>query len=291
MTKKILSIVLAAVMLVSLCTVAVFVTSAEEVDPNEVKLEDGREIVSAACAEAGIGTKRYYFYMPEDWFNDLTQTAGIYWWDSTGAPKAWPGYYAYPTAFEGIFYADVPADASTIIWNNGVNGGTDETKDVYFKAFQTKNIGSEYYDPGENDLYPDGVLEGFHGMIFVVDPNGEHETNDMSTKVGYAGDWFYYYGDGTCGTMPKKNEAADKYFQVLSTTSSGEEEATKEEPKPSTGDQKPTTTVKPTDAQSSMGKNNSVVKTGDAVVAAVIMLLVVMGTIGAGYVVSKKREQ
>lgn len=291
MTKKILSIVLAAVMLVSLCTVAVFVTSAEEVDPNEVKLEDGREAVSAACAEAGIGTKRYYFYMPEDWFNDLTQTAGIYWWDSTGAPKAWPGYYAYPTAFEGIFYADVPEDATTIVWNNGVNGGTDETSEVFAKALQTKNIGSEYYDPGENDKYPDGVLEGFDGMIFVVDPNGEHETNPISVKVGYAGDWFYYYGDGTCGTMPEKNEADDQYFQVLSTTSSGEEEATKEEPKPSTGDQKPTTTVKPTDAQSSMGKNNSVVKTGDAVVAAVIMLLVVMGTIGAGYVVSKKREQ
>lgn len=291
MTKKIVSILLAVLMLASVLTVAAVSVAAETptVDPNEVKLEDGRQTVADACAEAGIGIKRYYFYMPEDWYNDLSQTAGIYWWDTTGAPKAWPGYYAYETAFKGIFYADVPEDATTIVWNNGVNGGTDESKDIFAKAKQTKNIGSEYYDPGESETYPDGIEDGFDGMVYVIDPNGEHETNPISSKLGYAGEWYYYYGDGTCGTTPEKGEN----FTVLSKKDSGKQEASKDEVKPSaTKDQKPTTSVKPTDAQSKLGAaNNGVVRTGDVVLAVSLMVFVVLGTVGAGYFITRKRKQ
>jgi UDP-N-acetylmuramate dehydrogenase len=61
----------------------------------------------------------------------------------------------------------VPKDVTTIIWNNFLDGGFDPEADVYKYAYQTRNIGTEYYDPEESFVYPDGN-NGFDGMIIVT---------------------------------------------------------------------------------------------------------------------------
>lgn len=155
------------------------------------------------------GTNRYYFYMPDEWLNASTantgDTAGIYWWEGTDAHRYWPGVPAVKADVEGVYYYDVPADVATIIWNNYCNGGADSKAPYYYDALQTVCIGTECYDPGESDFYPEGT-ENFDGMIYVIDyeifPYG-----DFSAKASHSGEWFYYYGNGEYGTAPKRGDS------------------------------------------------------------------------------------
>ena len=182
MSKKILSVLLAVVMVLAMGTVAMVSASAQI---------DSLPAVADGCY-------RYYFYMPSQWINDYTQTAGIYWWEGTGACDAWPGYEANPTGFETeygkVYYYDVPTDVTTVVWNNFLDGGTDTTLDIYRAAFQTCNVGSEYYDVDECTYIPEGT-DDFNGMIYVTDFKQTDE-NPLSGKMTFAGCWCYYYGNG-----------------------------------------------------------------------------------------------
>ena len=192
MSKKILSIVLALVMVLAMGAVAFTVSAG---------LSD--------LPEQPADTYRYYFYMPDEWLNDSTattgNTAGIYWWEGTDAHGGWPGIAANKADAPGVYYYDVPTDVTTIIWNNFFDGGADATAEYYADAIQTRNIGTEYYDPGESDLYPEGT-ENFDGMIYVTDFE-IYDYNDYSKKLQFGGEWFYYYGDGEYGTSPVKGES------------------------------------------------------------------------------------
>ena len=193
MSKKILSIVLALVLVLSMGTVALFTASADLAD----------------LPEQPADTYRYYFYMPDEWLNESTETtgntAGIYWWEGTDACGGWPGYAANKADVEGVYYYDVPTDVTTIIWNNFFDGGADSSAPYYADAIQTRNIGTEYYDAGESDLYPEGT-ENFDGMIYVTDFN-IYDKNDYSGKLQFGGEWFYYYGNGEYGTSQVKGES------------------------------------------------------------------------------------
>lgn len=223
MKKKIFSLILAVALVASMMTVAMVSVSANTD-------ENGRYIPSTS------DTHRYYFYMPKNWENSFTKDtiAGVYWWGGTDAGAAvdgsnegaaqWPGVIAqYEGTYEegSIYYIDCPTDVGTIVWNNYVNGGTREetaegsgvynyqlSEEQYFAAYQTANIGSEYYDEDESDLYPEGIPEevGFNNMIFVVDAN-KYSLNELSGKGQYGGEWYYYYGDGKYGTQPTIEEA------------------------------------------------------------------------------------
>ncbi len=158
-----------------------------------------------ASTEEEVSTYRYYFYKPGYWTaNEYSDTAGIYWWDGSSAPTAWPGYEAHKADAEGVYYYDVPADVSCIIFNNFVDGGTDPDAEIYKMAYQTMNIGSEYYDPGESFAYPEGT-ENFDGMIFVV-ASDVSSVNEFSAKLSDEGMWYYYYGNGEYGITPEKGE-------------------------------------------------------------------------------------
>ncbi len=202
MSKKIISLLLAIMLTVSMVAVAAVSVSAEVDDENRY------------CPAEGTDTYRYYFYMPSDWYNEYAYTAGIYWWQGTDASPAWPGYNAHAADVAGVYYADVPTDVSTIIWNNGFDGGNDSTAEEYAMAIQTMNIGSEYYDEGESDLYPEGT-ESFNNMIYVVDPN-KIDISDYSGKMMCGGEWYYYYGNGEYGVQPTRDEAvaADALFNT-----------------------------------------------------------------------------
>ena len=205
MSKKLMSVILVAVLVLSMGTMAMASVSAADELPAKPD-----------------GYNRYYFYMPESWYNEYATTAGIYWWEGTDACSTWPGYVAKETGVEGVYYYDVCSDVTTIIWNNAIDGGTDTEAAIYTAAYQTKNIGSEYYDAGESANYPDGT-PNFDEMIYVVDDN-KTEVNDFSGKSTFAGEWFYYYGNGEYGFTPEKG---DVYFN---------ERSYKDAPKPVTGD-------------------------------------------------------
>lgn len=171
----------------------------------------------SALPEKKEDYNRYYFYQPEDWKNDYTDSIGIYWWEGTNPCDSWPGYEAYETETEGIFYYDVPQDVTTIIWNNFLDGGTDPEADIYTLAYETKNIWTEYYDPGESVNYPDGT-ESFDEMIYIIDPELT-EVNEYTGKSTFKGEWYYYYGNGEYGfTKPGEPDIPEGTLPPLPTT-------------------------------------------------------------------------
>lgn len=175
--------------------------------------------LASANSEEEKTTNRYYFYMPSIWKNKHSDTAGIYWWDGTDACESWPGYKAHETDVKGVYYYDVPKDVTTIIWNNFLNGGRDNSTEIYWLANQTKSICSEYYDPDESLAHPNGT-ESFDGMIFVTD--FRVYISDYSTKASYEGEWYYYYGNGEYGLTPAKGEVFCKSPYLMEPLEIGE---------------------------------------------------------------------
>ena len=247
MSKKIISVLLALVMVLAMGTVALVSVSADLADLPEV----------------ADGCNRYFFYLPDQWKNDYTEVAGIYWWEGTDACTTWPGYEANAADVDGVYYYDVPQDVTTIIWNNYLDGGTDKTLDIYKAAVQTKNIGCEYYDIGESENYPDGT-ETFDGMIYVTDMLLTEES-PYSGKLTFAGEWCYYYGNGEYGFTPEKGDVVftDQAFNwtpdatIPDDTGFASEDETTAPVEPTTvgGDVEPTTaetvptTAEPTTAE------------------------------------------
>ncbi|MBQ2944931.1 MAG: dockerin type I repeat-containing protein [Ruminococcus sp.] len=223
--KKTISILLAVILVVSCAAVAASAYSV--IDPDVYTTDEAIAEHELLYGET-VETKTYYFLMPNgsngelgddetsdfygkyanDWYKEVTTTPGIYWWGSSIAdPTAWAGYL--PSGVDendpDVFYANVPAAVTTIIWNNGIDGGLDTTLDIYYKAAQTVNIGAEYYEAGESDNYPDGT-ETFDGMIYVIDPD-LISISDFSLKEQCGGEWYYYYGNGCYGFTPDGTEA------------------------------------------------------------------------------------
>ena len=229
MSKKIISLLLTLMLTVSMVAVAAVSVSAE-VD------EQGRYTPSE-----GIETNRYYFYMPSDWYNDCAFDAGIYWWLGSDAPTAWPGYGAQNGDADQVYYCDVPVNSTTIIWNNGYDGGDDSTDPNYAKAIQTVDISSQFYSDGDSDIYDSawfsemedsfngdkaalgafadnffydeeyglGFSFDFDNMIYVISPNMITE-NPLNGKITSGGEWYFYYGNGEYGTYPTKEMSAEK---------------------------------------------------------------------------------
>lgn len=219
--KKSLSLFLCVCLFASIAVVAAFPASANYGD------ELHRPIVSE-IVPSDVETQTFYFYMPEAWRNEYNDAydgvsldsckAGIYWWEGTancetaenqnGTGHGWPGYVITETdpSNPNVYVVKVPKDVYQIIFNNTVDGGSDQEAPIYTKAIQTVNVGTEFYSPGEDgyDFYPEGN-DGFDGMIYVCNPNAI-EINDYSGKETYKGVWFYYYGNGEYGINKERVE-------------------------------------------------------------------------------------
>ena len=167
----------------------------------------------------GVECNRYFFQMPVDvvdnngtahnWYTFNNATATCYWWDGDQACESWQkGYQMKASGLDNIYYIDVPTAVGTIIFNNGIDGGTapaegEEAGPNWGKNYQTINVGSEYYEPGENPNFPDGTTS-FNNMIFIVDVNNV-SVNELSGATTYGGEWRYLHEDGaidyTAGTI------------------------------------------------------------------------------------------
>ena len=189
-----------------------------------------KEAIGEYETESGkeIETNRYYFLMPNgkngekgddgdsfsttygefapSWYNEYSDAPAIYWWDqNTVNPELYPGYAVEKGDSDSVFYADVPKDVTTIIWNNNLTCSSYDDH-LYPFVMQSINIGSEYYDPGESENYPNGT-DSFDEMIFVVDPD-YISINDFVYICTWSGEWYYYYGDG-CYGFTKDGDSSD----------------------------------------------------------------------------------
>lgn len=152
MKKKLVSLLLAGSVVASMAAIA-SVSASAIIDSN-------------GCYAPGDNveaTHRYYFAMPDSWYNEYATTAGIYWWsgtdacgavDGTGGTLKWPGYKAQSSEeVKNLYFVDCPTDVSMFNWNNYVDGGEDSTADKYTKAIQTTNIASQFYSLDDSELY------------------------------------------------------------------------------------------------------------------------------------------
>ena len=233
MRKKIFSLIFAGALLASIATAGV---SADTDAENHYKHTSTK-----------VGTRRVLFYMPSDWTNDFTKdynnVAGMYWWGGTGSGPAWVGYKAYNGEGNQMFYVDLPTDVPMVIWNNYINGEMDTEAPIYKAAYQTVDIPSEGIAEEDDSVYleQDGfweeMKESFEGdksalgnfadtfednddygfmlnldkMIYILDDNTRYSTESaLSGKLGYSGQWMFYYGDGTYGSWPTPERAKEE---------------------------------------------------------------------------------
>lgn len=180
MKKKVLSLILAVAMIVSLVAVGVVPAAAEEeaeLTPGKYPTDHGTYTPSQPDK---IVTQHLMFAMPGAWQNDITKdpkcngVAGMYWW--TGWDKcenqvswsnAWPGYKCDKVEEEGVenlYSIDMPnfgngeeGNGTMIIWNNFIDGGTetDPDKNPFREAAQqSRDFQAGYYSRNDrNDTY------------------------------------------------------------------------------------------------------------------------------------------
>lgn len=244
------------------------------------------ENVSAAIDENGCyvpsenveDTNRYYFAMPEEWYNEYTDTAGVYWWagtdacgavDGTGGTVTWPGYKAQKSSVNNVYYIDCPKNVPTIIWNNYLDGGQDKEDPKYLEAMQAADTHAEYYSDGDSDLYDsywfEEMEESFNGdksalgdfadNFFIEEEYGfgfsfnfdnmiyvvdpSKTSENFEGRKTYVGDWYFYYGNGEYGTYPTKEESVAK--GLFGRVDDYKVPSTKDEPVPT----EPSTVVPP----------------------------------------------
>ena len=215
--KRLVSILLAVVLMASM-VVSASAWQLWKEDENGVMVDTTAEdAIKNYEAETGedVVTHRYYFQMPDgehgqrgadgttvagSWYNDYAQGAGVYWWGGPASCDAWAGYRAMvEDEAQHIYYADLPAETVCFIWNNGCDGGKDNSKPYFKCAAQTVDIASEYPDPGEYTSIPEGA-ESFDGCIFIIDPDSI-SISDYSEMPTCGGTWYFYYGNGCYGSF------------------------------------------------------------------------------------------
>ena len=136
--------------------------------------------------------------------------AGIYWWGGSAVPEGWVGYRMEIEDYEqGIYYADVPRDVPVVIFNNGVDAGSDLALAEY--AAQSKNTNVEGVYEDELTTMPEGSPddgESFDGCIYIINPDAVG-VNDLSGAPEFGDDdpwWFYYYGNGCYGSYSQDSD-------------------------------------------------------------------------------------
>lgn len=231
--KKIISILLAVMLVVSVATISMGAVEYHPTDSYTVSNDTPTcEEAIKACNNGQLGPVQHiYFQLPlpvkgdetnTTWTNKFNSTnlgldycqVCVYWWGGIGSKwpdgtgVAWVGYKTkLVDPVNRIYEATIPADGGTplIIWNNGVNGGMDETAEIFPYARQLADANIEGAYPGDYDTLPEGtpVEDNMDGCIQIInyDPDMAQE-NPLTHFWNYGSDWYVYYGDGCYGEYP-----------------------------------------------------------------------------------------
>ena len=189
-----------------------------------------------ACGGNLADTQAIYFQLPledpnqkgSDWANKFNTDANgvcqvcVYWWGGLAgsSDRGWPSgkgctWVGYRTelvdAENRIYKATVPADGGTpiMIWDNGVNGGMDETKEIFNYARQLADANIEGAYEGDYPTLPEGTPneDNMDGCIQIIDYDPEKMMiNDLTGFPMYGSNWYVYYGDGCYGNVPMTSE-------------------------------------------------------------------------------------
>lgn len=188
--------------------------------PTESKPEETTDNLgntSAVTSKGGIYTgpstgeksKRYFFAMRKDWYTFNNATACAYWWDGADKCVDWQHscqMRSTPLTLEdgsNVYYIDLGETVTTVIFNNGIDGGAkaaegEKPSPNWGKNFQTENLSLEGYMANDSDTYPEG-LKTFDNMIYIVDPSKE-SVSEESGATTYGGEWYYLHADGKYDT-------------------------------------------------------------------------------------------
>ena len=161
------------------------------------------------------------------WYNennilDGKHYAGVYWWGGPAEVDGkWCGYRMEIEDYEqGIYYVDIPYDpddptasVAVAIFNNGVDGGTDTSKPIYYQAAQTIDTNVEGAYPDDYDTTPYGSPDpwSFDNCIYIINPN-RVSINPLNQKQTCGADWYVYYGDGCYGVEYKEGIGEDSEY-------------------------------------------------------------------------------
>lgn len=229
--KKIISILLAVMLVVSVATVSFGAVDYHPTDSYTVSNDTPTcEEAIMACNNGQLGPVQHiYFQLPlpvegdeanTTWTNKFNSTdlgldycqVCIYWWGGIGSKwpdgtgVTWVGYKTKLVDKENrIYEATLPADGGTplVIWNNGVNGGMDSTQEIFNYARQLANANIEGAYPGDYDTLPEGTPneDNMDQCIQIIDYT-QGEINELTGFYNYGSNWYVYYGDGCYGEYP-----------------------------------------------------------------------------------------
>ena len=234
--KKIISILLAVMLVVSVATVSMGAVEYNPTDSYTVSKDTPTcEEAIKACNNGQLGPVQHvYFQLPlpvkgdeenTTWTNKYNSTdlgldycqVCVYWWSGiagesgswpSGAGCTWVGYKTKLVDKENrIYEATIPADGGTplVIWNNGVNGGMDPNKDIFHYARQLADANIEGAYPDDYDTLPEGtpVEDNMDGCITIINYDPEKAVeNNLTHFMNYGFDYYVYYGDGCYGEYP-----------------------------------------------------------------------------------------
>ena len=197
MSKKVISILLSAAMLVAMFCV-------------------GFGAVSAAADD----TRTYYFLAPDNYCKTESGAAntdvGAYWWSPEENAK-WPGQAmtAAPEVGPNVYKIEgVPAKTTALVFNAFVDAGTPQDPELAAVAHQTKDVNLEGYDASEGECPYDASVDtaNFDGWVFVLNLN-EKGVNELSGAETAGGAWFtkdnYKSNETYYGSYGFAAEAAD----------------------------------------------------------------------------------
>ena len=243
--KKIISIVLAVMLVVSLTVVSfgaygnkddyTNMTSNGLYNPTDSYTVDANtpygEDAVLACGGSLAETQTIYFQAPEDWANKFNTFPGpdlpddepymhvcAYWWSgigtdwsaSGGSTVKWCGYQAHLVDKENLIYAiTMPNDGGSpaLVWNNGVNAGMDKTAEIFTYGRQIMDLNTEGAYEGDYDTLPEGSPneDNFDGCIAIIDYTVSQD-NPLTGFPSYGSNLYVYYGNGCYGYYPTTSE-------------------------------------------------------------------------------------
>ena len=186
MLKRVISILLAAVFALTL-SMTVFAENSESKESFTVYfyIPDGCEVTPHDFSSGEEITQ-----MPE-YFSE--NAPYIYWILPWSDSPDYPGVLMEKTENSCVYQAEIPAETSYVVFSNNSDS---ISAPGHFQAMTYIKPSALY---GANyRRYPDVPLsyENADGMIYVVT---EIYNNAFDDHLEFAGDWYYYYGDGCYG--------------------------------------------------------------------------------------------
>lgn len=236
--KKIISIVLAVMLVVSVAAVSAGAYNSDgdysKLSPDGYNPADSytvdantpySEEAILACGGDLSETQTMYFQAPADWANEFNTFEGpddsepymhvcAYWWsgiagsDDKGWPSGkgckWVGYQAHLVDKANRIYSiQMPNDGGspTVVWDNGVNGGMDQSAAIFKYGRQILDANTEGAVEGDYDTLPEGspTQDDFDGCIQIIDYTVKRE-NPLTHFDSYGSNWYVYYGKGCYGS-------------------------------------------------------------------------------------------